>query len=82
MDYQTPAIKPDLAFIKKGKRCHLVDFVVVADHRVKIKEKYLDLARELKKLRNMKMTVMPILVGTLGTVHISLKKKSLEKLEI
>ena len=36
------------------KKCHLVDFVVPADHWVKIEEsekinKYLDLARELKK---------------------------------
>ncbi len=39
----------------------IVDFAVPADHRIKLKEcekknKYLDLARELKKLRNMKMT--------------------------
>ena len=30
--------------------------------------KYLDLARELKKLWNMKVTVIPILIGMLGTV--------------
>ena len=34
--------------------CRIVDFVILADHRVKLKEsekkdKYLDLARELKK---------------------------------
>ena len=39
---------------------------------VKLKEsekidKYLDLARELKKLWNMKVTVIPILSGALGT---------------
>ena len=48
-----------------------MDFAVPADHRVKLKEnekidKYLDLARELKKLWNMK--VKPIVVGALGTV--------------
>ena len=32
------------------------------------KDKYLDLASELKKLWNMKMTVIPIVIGTLGTV--------------
>ena len=50
-----------------------MDFVVLADHRVKLKEsekqdKYLDLTRELKKLRNMKVMVIPIAIGALGTV--------------
>ena len=39
--------------------------------------KYLDLARELKKLWNMKVIVIPIVVGALGTVP-----KKLENLEI
>ena len=39
---------------KKKRTCRQVDFAIPADHRVKIKEsknreKYLDLARELKK---------------------------------
>ena len=47
-------------------------FAVPADHRVKLKEsekkdKYLDLARELKKLWNMKITFIPIVIGALGT---------------
>ena len=42
------------------------------DHRVKFKEcekkdKYLDLAMELKKLWNMKVTFMPIVIGAFGT---------------
>ena len=50
-----------------------MDIAVPADHRVKLKEsekrdKYLDLARELKKLWNMKVTVMPIVIVALGTV--------------
>ena len=32
------------------------------------KDKYLDLARELKKLWNMKEMVIPVVIGTLGTV--------------
>ena len=31
-------------------------------------DKYLDIAREMKKLRNMKVTVMPIVIGTLCTI--------------
>ena len=50
-----------------------VDFAVPADHRIKLKEcekrdKYLDLAKELKKLWNMKVTIIPIVIGAFGTV--------------
>ena len=50
-----------------------MDFVVPADHRVKLKEgekrdKYLDMVRKLKMLRNMKVTVIPIVVGALGMI--------------
>ena len=31
-------------------------------------DKYLDIARELKKLWNMKVTFIPIVIGALGTV--------------
>ena len=43
-------------------------------------DKYLDLARELKKLWNMKVKVIPIVVGALGTVPKRLEK-GLENLE-
>ena len=53
--------------------CRIVDFAVPADHRVKMKESekkdvYFDLARELKKLWNMKVTVIPIVIGAFVTV--------------
>ena len=53
-------INPDW-FNKTKRTCHLIEFAVVADHVLKIKEnekvnKYLDLARELKKLWDVKMT--------------------------
>ena len=58
---------------KKKRTCRIVDLAVLAGHRVKLKkstkrDKYLDLARELKKQWNMKVTVIPIVIGTLGTV--------------
>ena len=55
MDHLISARRPDLIIINKKKRiCKIVDFAVLADHRIKLKEcekkdKYLDLARELKK---------------------------------
>ena len=50
-----------------------MEFAVLADHRVQLEEsekkhKYLDLARELKNLWNMKVTFIPIVIGALGTV--------------
>ena len=49
-----------------------MNFVVLADHKEKIEEskkidKYLNLARELKKMLNMKVTVIPVVIGALGT---------------
>ena len=66
--------RPGLIIIIKRKRtCKIIDFAIPADHRIKMKEcekkdKYLKLARELKKLRNMKVTIVPIVIGALGTV--------------
>ena len=72
---------------KKEKRiCKIVDFAVPVDHRINPKEsekkdKYLDLARELKKLWNMKVTIVPIMIGALGTITKGLLK-GLEDLEV
>ena len=59
-----PRQKTRLSFNWPSKRTyHRVDFTVLADHRIKEKEKerkdkYLNLARELKKLWNIKVTVV------------------------
>ena len=47
-----------------------MDFAIPADHRVKLKwDKYSYLVRELeKKLGYMKVTVMPVVIGAVGTV--------------
>ena len=82
-----PARRPDLIIIIIKKRtCKIVDFAVPADHRIKLKEcekkdKYLDLARELKKLWNMQVTIIPIVIGTFGTVTKGLLK-GLDDLEV
>ena len=86
-DHLIPARRPDLIIINKKKKkiCKIVDFAVPADHRISLKEsekkdKYLDLARELKKLWNMKETIVPIVIGVLGTITKGLLK-GLEDLE-
>ena len=82
-----PARRPDLIIINKKMRiCKIVDFAVLVDHRINLKEsekkdKYLNLAREIKKLWNMKVTIVPIVIGALGTVTKGLLK-GLEDLEI
>ena len=64
-----------------------MDLTVTVGHRIKSKEsekrdKYLDLARELKKkLWNMKVTMIPIVIRTLRTIPKRLVKE-LEDLEI
>ena len=70
-DHLISARWPDLIIIKKNERTRkIVDFAVLAGHRVKLKEcekrdKYLDLTRELKKrLLNMKVTIIPMALGT------------------
>ena len=81
-DHLIPARRPDL--IKKKKRTSkIVDFAVLADDGVKLKEsekkdKYLDLARELKKLRNIQVTIIPILINAFGTVTKGLLKGVVE----
>ena len=87
MDHLIPARTPELIIINKRKRiCKIVDFALPADHRINLKEsekkdKYLDLARELKKLWNMKVTIVLIVIAALGTVTKGLLK-GLEDLEV
>ena len=86
-DHLIPAWRPDLIIINKKKRtCKIVDFAIPADHWIKLKEcekkdKYLDLARELKKLWNMKGTIIPIVIGAFGRITKGLLK-GLEDLEV
>ena len=83
---------PDLIIISKKKKkkkekktCRIIAFSVPTDHRIKLKEckkkdKYCDLARELKKLWNMQVTIIPIVIGAFKTVTKGLLK-GLENLE-
>ena len=92
-DHQILAKGADLIIINKKKKkekkkriCKIVDFAVHTDHRMKLKEcekkdKYLDLAREFKRLQNVKVIIIPIVIGVLGTVTKRLLE-GLENLEI
>ena len=86
-DHLIPARRPDLVIINKKKKkkkkrrkekkkertCRIVDFAVLVNNRMKIKEskkrdKILDLARERKKQLNQKVTVIPVVIGAPRTV--------------
>ena len=74
-DHLISARSPDLIIINNKKRtCKIVDFSVLADHRIKLKEskkkdKYLDLARELKKLWNVMVRLILIVIGAFWYSH-------------
>ena len=80
MNHLIPARRPDLIIINKEKKiCKIVDFSIPAYHRIKLKEcekryKYLGLTRELKKQWNMKVIIIPIVIGTIGYVTKGLLK--------
>ena len=87
-DHLIQARRPDLIIINKKKKkkkkvrtCKIVDFAVPINHKIKLKEcekkdKYLDLARELKKLWNMQVTVIALAIGAFGTVTKRLLKET------
>ena len=71
---------------QKKRICKIVDFAILTDLWIKLKEcekkdKYLDLARDLKKLWNMKVTIIPIVIVTFGIVTKGLLK-DLDDLEV
>ena len=63
---------PDLVIIYKKKKkkkettCRIVDGVELKESEKK--DRYLNLAREIKKLWNMKVKVSPIVIGVFDTV--------------
>ena len=64
---------------QKKRTCWIMDFAVLADHWVKLKEgkkrdRYQDLDRKLKKLWNTKVTVVSTVIGVLGTIPIRIGK--------
>ena len=71
-DHLFPTRRPD-QINKQERICKIVDFAVPADYRInpnecEKKDKYLDLARELKRLRNMKVAIVPIVNSDFGTI--------------
>ena len=58
---------------KKKRSCKITDFAVPGDSRIEEKEKdkiekYQDLRRELQKIWNLKVKIIPLAVGSLGAI--------------
>ena len=69
-DTLIPARRPDLVIIDKKKgTCHVMDFVILVDRRMN-----LEFFRELRKLWNMGVMVIPIVTGALRMVPKGLVK--------
>ena len=72
--------RPDIVVVEKiGGKCFIIDIAVSGDHNVKQKElekktKYVDLRFEIARLWNKEVSVIPVVVGALGTLTANLKK--------
>ena len=58
---------------KKERSCKTIDLAVPGDSRIEEKqkdkiEKYQDLGRDLQKIWNVKVKIIPLVVGSLGAI--------------
>ena len=58
---------------KRERSCKIIDFAVPGDRRIEEKEKdkiekYQELGRELQKIWNVKVKIIPLVVGSLGAM--------------
>ena len=73
-DHVIEARRPGLVVVdKKGRSCKIIDFAIPGDSRIEKKEKdkiekYQDLGRELQKIWNVKVKIIPLVVGSLGAI--------------
>ena len=73
--------RPGVIVVQNDKNlCQIIDFACPYDRRVDTKELekieyYQDLAQELKKIWNMKVKVIPLVTGAVGTTPIKLRNR-------
>ena len=57
---------------RKERMCKIIDFAVSGDSRIEKEkdkiEKYQDLGRELQKIWNVKVKIIPLVVASLGAI--------------
>ena len=75
------ARRPDITILdKETKECQLIDIACPGDNKVAEKEdekidKCRDLAREVSNLWNVKVKIIPVVIGALGTVPTLLESR-------
>ena len=62
-----------MVVVDKKRTCKIIDFAVPGDRRIEEKEeekieKYQDLRRELQKIWNVRVKIIPLVVGSLGAI--------------
>ena len=72
-DHVIEARKPDLVLVDKERICKIIDFAVPGDSRIGEREKdeiekYQDLEREIQKIWNVKVKIIPLVVDRLGAI--------------
>ena len=73
-DHVIEARRPDLVVVdKKERSCKIIDFAVPGDSRIEEKEKdkiekCQELGRELQKIWNVKVKIIPLVAGSLGAI--------------
>ena len=55
-----------MVVVDKKKTCKIIDFAVPGDSRIEEKDK--DLKRELQKIWNVTVKIIPLVVGSLGAI--------------
>ena len=77
-DHEIYGRRPNVIVVQKDKNhCQIINFACLYDERVDTKElekikHYQDLARELRKIWNMKVKIIPLLIDAIGTTPIKL----------
>ena len=72
-DHVIEARRPDLVVVDKERSYKIIDFAVPGDSRIEEKEKdkikkYQDLGRQSQKIWNVKVKIIPLVVGSLGAI--------------
>ena len=66
------ARRADSVVVNKERSCKILDFAVPGDSRIKEEkykiEKYQDLGREFRNIWNVKVKIIPLVVGSLGAI--------------
>ena len=62
-----------VAVDKQERSCKIINFAVPGDSRIEEKErdtieKYQDLGKELQKVWNVKLKIIPLVLGSLGAI--------------